>query len=133
MIFILKRNGNLQVKHSTINQCKGKGHKDYSYEITCLFRNELDSEGFLVEHSFIDDSIQKLLHVGSCEQMQTNIMFSIRTTLVDHLNCPLLAFKCILKPMPNGEYDNISAHLECVESLSEDRYEKLLHYTLLTN
>ena len=64
----MTREGNFMPKYSTLNQCKDRGHLQYEYICRIRFNPQLDSKGFLIDHQDIDDAINSIENVGSCEE-----------------------------------------------------------------
>jgi hypothetical protein len=71
-LFTLTRVGTFSTNTKSSNQCKASGHKDYSYEIAITCKNRLDGNKFLIDHVFVDASIQEaVVKIGmtSCEEL----------------------------------------------------------------
>jgi hypothetical protein len=72
-VFILTRNGEFRTNAVSANQCKAFGHNHYSYEVAITCKNRLDGNKFLIDHVFVDASIQEaVVKIGmtSCEALQ---------------------------------------------------------------
>lgn len=71
----LHRNGIFQCTNRAPNQCKSIGHTKYKYWVALTCKNELDSEGFIIDqielHSLIVSELQ--LKSMSCEEYALKI------------------------------------------------------------
>ena len=82
---IITRNGILNFKGIGIdsyNQCASQGHEVYSYTLKILFQKNvlLDRDGWIIEHSLLDNEIQQT-EINSCELMSKNILNRIEGIL----------------------------------------------------
>lgn len=115
--YIMERKGFFKSFKSSDNQCKGKGHLNYSYQIKIAFSRKclLDKSYFLIDHQHIDDVIQKITFKSSCEVMHQNILKELKL-LFYNKKLNILAIKTTIKPIkPEG-----MAELTYIYSLKKD-------------
>jgi hypothetical protein len=97
-------------KNSYINQCKEEGHKAFKYKLKIETSSTLDKDGFIIEHSILDEMIQsEIKKADSCE----NIAKQIAVNLIDLLSSENISvFKISVKVIPIG--NNITAYIEYI-------------------
>lgn len=102
--FIMHRKGVFEPSYHTPNQCKVQGHESYKYHMIMVFpaNQQLDANAFILDHQDVDDTIQKMILKGSCEQMQQKICDKMKKYFSKR-KIELLAMKTILKPVVQGE------------------------------
>lgn len=78
--YVMTRNGKFYPARMTKNQCKVEGHSSYSYSLRMVFSNtiKLDNNAFITDHAEVDEMIQKLPLIGSCEQMHQTICTALK-------------------------------------------------------
>lgn len=94
----MNRKGTFTMNKSYPNQCKVKGHKDYTYHMKIIFnpRVKLDNQDFLIDHFDVDNCIQECKKTGSCENIHQQIsdailqMFKKRKISVVAIRCDIL-------------------------------------------
>jgi len=97
--YVMTRKGNFQPHKYTKNQCKVEGHRKYFYEIKMCFSHKvrLNEQKFIIDHKVIDDLIQSLKLIGSCEEMHSSICTAIKN-LFSTNNITLLGCKTNIIP-----------------------------------
>ena len=97
--YVMTRTGRFRPLENTDNQCKGWGHSEYHYTLKLLFDGsaKLNDKSFLIDHQDLDDAIQDIELVGSCEQMHKQINEKL-VPLLARKNLPLLVCKCVIRP-----------------------------------
>lgn len=101
--YIITRNGEFVPYKYSDNQCKIQGHPAYNYSLKMVFpkTTKLDTHGFIIDHAFIDKTIQKLKLEGSCEEMHNQICTAIRGLFTkDHID--LNGARCTIVPDRNA-------------------------------
>ena len=115
MLFKLHREGYFKPAFSTKNQCRDVGFKEYKYKITCLFREDLDKQGFLVDHYNIDDAIQQSHIEGSCEEMHLQISDILIDVLED---LGAIGFKILIYPRDKKKNNSRpEAYMEYIKAI----------------
>lgn len=109
--YVLKRQGEFIIDDlsSSTNQCYKEKHPLYNYYVICAVEDNLDYQGFIVDHESINRVINdpyKSKTQGSCENMHS--MLHKRITKMPELKGKLIALKTIIKPA--GVH--FSAHME---------------------
>jgi 6-pyruvoyl-tetrahydropterin synthase len=95
-MFILTRNGEFKITEHTDNQCKAKGHSaGYKYEIKVVV-DQLDAQGFAIDHNEINDVIANQPIKGSCEELCELIFNRVKKL---KFAGTLLAYKSTIKPI----------------------------------
>lgn len=101
-MYIMHRRGWLRNIKPSQNQCKAHHHDEYHYHIIIACSEELDDNGFIIDHQDIADALIELTMAGSCELMHNQI-FKVVKNLLENTPTELYAYKCILSPtLPNG-------------------------------
>lgn len=99
----MTRNGTIEVKIPTTNQCRKKDHTEFSYNIVILFHKhvQLDKKKFIIDHVEIDNALQAIHFQGSCEEIQLLIVDTLNDLFLynKRLKDNVMAFKCVLKPV----------------------------------
>ena len=96
---IITRKGVINLKgESTSNQCAKEGHEVYLYTVKILFEPNirLDEHGWIMEHSLIDQAVQKV-HAQSCEIMSEKVLDSIETILKER-QIGYVGIKLLIQP-----------------------------------
>lgn len=70
-VYRINRTGTVKTSHTSKNQCKDIGHTKYTYDVQVTVGAKLDKDGFVIDHTTIDDIMKKLFKKGisSCELM----------------------------------------------------------------
>lgn len=118
-VFRMTRERIFSLNHHTHNQCGKEGVNHYSYKLTLILKNELDENGFVIDHNLLDAAIQKEVIYGSCEEIQGIIHKLIVKILPKDV---LLGYKCIIKPLDFAP----SAFIEFIEC-EKPKYFALLN------
>jgi hypothetical protein len=114
--FVLNRRGHFQPPFHTPNQCAQPDWPRFSYWLKLVFDGDqkLDASQFITDHVNIDQFVNELELVGSCEEMQKRIEKKLPEWCASK-QLKLAAFKCTIYPkVPPGE-----AYLEFVWGRSE--------------
>lgn len=96
---IITRKGVINLKgQSTSNQCTKQGHEVYLYTVKILFQENirLNNDGWIIEHSLIDQAVQKV-HAQSCEIMSEQILDEVEKILNDK-QLGFIGIKLLIEP-----------------------------------
>jgi len=104
-LFTLNRLGVVTSNHSSSNQCKDFGWKDYRYEVRITCTDKLDNDDFVIEHSRIHDEVARVFQtMGSCERLCLNIERAILKLVQSH-GVKVKKIYVKVMPMPEGGID----------------------------
>lgn len=100
--YIMNRRGTIKPDTVTDNQCAKPAHPEYHYHVKVMFegKHPLDKRQFLLDHVEIDQFIQKLELVGSCEEMHKLVEAELPTFL-ENKGLDLVCYKAVIAPSKN--------------------------------
>lgn len=110
-VFILNRTGLVSLAKSSSNQCKSKDHLDYEYTVRLECLNNLDKDGFVIDHKHIHDSVLKVFKKNStsCEELCLLVERELRKTMEKYtVRCR----KSYIKIRPISILEPINAFME---------------------
>lgn len=98
--YTMKRKGTFNVAIATSNQCKKFAHEQYEYQVEVIFdsHTKLNSNDFIIDHIAIDETIQALSLLGSCEIMHIYILNALRR-LFSNNKLSILAMRTDIIPI----------------------------------
>lgn len=82
----INRFGVLVADKNSLNQCKQVYHTHYEYQISAKCGTELDSNGFIINHTDIDRVVQDAFHreMDSCEVLLIRIIDAVHNLMNQH-------------------------------------------------
>lgn len=110
-MYVMHRKGKFRPATTTDNQCRQPGHTQFEYRLTLVTSENLDDNGFIVDHLDVHRAIELAYMAGSCEEMHHQLYNTIISLFLG-LECKLLMYKAAIIPLPEGE-----AYMEFVRVL----------------
>lgn len=107
---VLHKHSTIHTSAATLNQCKDVGHKAYNYEIEITCGEQLDTNGFIIDHSEIHHVIEGVINnqMGSCEELSIRAEEAVLHKM-NQYGCELQRLVFSIKPVDSNAWIRVEA------------------------